>query len=67
MNHCVQCQRKESAKLQFGVLAETGRKDTLCPRCRFAAIDAKYSDPESIREEMRDLGIPVNRRAEKLR
>ncbi len=68
MKICIQCRRSEEEGAQFGTLAESGQTDKLCVKCRFNSIDAKYSDPESIRREMvQDYDIPVNRRARKLR
>lgn len=43
----------------FGVLAATGRADSLCPACRFNVIDGKHSSVRGIRQDMRDSGVPL--------
>lgn len=67
MKKCKQCTRSSSDGAIFGTLTKSGAEDVLCSKCRFDAIDAKYSDPEDIRRDMKRSGIPVNRRAEKLK
>lgn len=64
---CGQCFRSVREGAKFGTLVHGNRVDDLCVKCRFNEIDAKYSKPEDIREDMRRMGIPVARRGKHLR
>lgn len=68
MSICKSCLGAEGVNgVRFATLVHGNRKDDLCVKCRFNEIDAKYADPEGIREDMRRVGIPVARRGKKLR
>lgn len=64
---CAQCGKGVLDGAMFGTLVHGNRVDELCVKCRFNEIDAKYSNPEDIREDMRRSGIPVARLRQKKR
>ncbi len=57
--HCFACHQTRAEGAVFGRLAETGKLDDYCVKCRFACIDNTASDDAAIRQDMRLSGIPA--------
>lgn len=53
---CLRC-GKRAPDVEFAKLAKNGRFDSHCIKCRFLVIDAKHSDIDGIRDDMREADL----------